>query len=45
MQSLRTTWMVYDRSTIFRLNNEIDEIQQQIQGIQQEMAAENQPCP
>jgi hypothetical protein len=45
MQNLRTTWMVYDRSTIFRLNNEIDEIQQQIQGIQQEMAAENQPCP
>jgi hypothetical protein len=45
MQNLRTTWMVYDRNTIFRLNNEIGEIQQQIQGIQQEMAAENQPCP
>jgi hypothetical protein len=45
MQSLRTTWMVYDRSTIFRLNNEIAEIQQQIQGIQQEMTAENQECP
>jgi hypothetical protein len=45
MQSLRTTWMVYDRNTIYRLNNEIAEIQQQIGAIQQEMAGENQPCP
>jgi hypothetical protein len=45
MQSLRTTWMVYDRNLIFRLNNEIAEIQQQIQGIQQEMSADSQECP
>ena len=45
MQGLRTTWMVYDRNIIFRLNNEIAEIQQQIQGIQQEMSADSQECP
>lgn len=36
-QGLRTTWMVYDRQTLFRLNQEIDDLSKEIEEIQKEL--------
>ena len=36
--SLRTTWMVYDRSRLNQLNEEIASLQKQIESLQQELA-------
>jgi Skp family chaperone for outer membrane proteins len=38
LQGLRTTWMVYDRQTVFRLNQEIADLRKEIEDIQKEMA-------
>jgi len=35
-KSLRTRWMVYDRNTIYRLDQEIEALEKQIQAIQNE---------
>ncbi len=37
-KKLRTNWMVYDRAIIYRLNQEIEGLQKQIQAIQEEIA-------
>ncbi len=36
--SLRTTWMVYDRTRLNQLNDEIASLQKQIESLQQELA-------
>jgi chromosome segregation ATPase len=36
--SLRTTWMVYDRTRLNQLNEEIASLQKQIESLQQELA-------
>ncbi len=38
LQGLRTTWMVYDRQTVFRLNQEIADLRKEIEEIQKELA-------
>ena len=38
LQGLRTTWMVYDRQTVFRLNQEIADLRKEIEDIQKEIA-------
>jgi len=38
LQGLRTTWMVYDRQTVFRLNQEIADLRKEIEEIQKEIA-------
>ena len=35
---MRTTWMVYDRQTVFRLNQEIADLRKEIEEIQKELA-------
>ncbi len=40
LQGLRTTWMVYDRNTVFRLNQEIADLRKEIEKIQSELAEE-----
>ncbi len=40
LQGLRTTWMVYDRNTVFRLNQEIADLRKEIEKIQGELAEE-----
>ncbi len=40
LQGLRTTWMVYDRNTVFRLNKEIEDLRKEIEKIQNELAEE-----
>lgn len=37
-KKLRTNWMVYDRAILYRLNQEIEGLQKQIQAIREEMA-------
>ena len=34
IKSLRTTWMVYDRANLYRLNQEIDALKKEVQSIQ-----------
>jgi chromosome segregation ATPase len=38
LRGLRTTWMVYDRQNVFRLNQEIAELRKEIEEIQKELA-------
>jgi len=38
LQGLRTTWMVYDRQAVFRLNREIADLRKEIEEIQKELA-------
>jgi chromosome segregation ATPase len=38
LQGLRTTWMVYDRQAVFRLNQEIADLRKEIEDIQKEIA-------
>ncbi|MCX5911289.1 MAG: DUF4124 domain-containing protein [Deltaproteobacteria bacterium] len=38
LQGLRTTWMVYDRQNVFRLNQEIADLRKEIGEIQKELA-------
>jgi hypothetical protein len=40
LQGLRTTWMVYDRNTVLRLNQEIADLRKEIEKIQSELAEE-----
>jgi len=37
LQGLRTTWMVFDRQTVFRLNQEIADLRKEIEEIQKEI--------
>jgi chromosome segregation ATPase len=38
LQGLRTTWMVFDRQAVFRINQEIAELRSEIEEIQKELA-------
>ena len=38
LQGLRTTWMVYDRQAVFRINQEIADLRKEIEEIQKEIA-------
>ena len=40
VKSLRTTWMVYDRANLYRLNQEIDSLKKEVQSIQESLAEE-----
>ena len=40
INNLRTTWMVYDRTNLYRLSGEIEELKKEIQSIQDSLAAD-----
>jgi flagellar biosynthesis GTPase FlhF len=40
IKSLRTTWMVYDRANLYRLNQEIDALKKEVRSIQDELIEE-----
>jgi chromosome segregation ATPase len=40
IKSLRTTWMVYDRANLYRLNQEIAALKKEVQSIQDELVEE-----
>jgi hypothetical protein len=40
INSLRTTWMVYDRTNLYRLSGEIEALKKEVQAIQDSLAAD-----
>jgi len=40
IKSLRTTWMVYDRANLYRLNHEIDALKKEVRSIQDALVEE-----